>query len=73
MEFTNYPPDWADRVKHLTEVHKFGECNRKGFYRGDRFAQHMRHSHAATRGPWNKVLERVSLREKGDAETEGNQ
>ncbi|KAI1839474.1 hypothetical protein JX266_014315 [Neoarthrinium moseri] len=50
--------DWDDRLQHLQEVHKFGECNfSKKFFRADHFRQHLKHSHAGMRGKWTYMLE----------------
>ncbi|KAI1657691.1 hypothetical protein F4813DRAFT_71844 [Daldinia decipiens] len=50
--------DWEDRLNHVKEVHKFGECNSaKQFYRADHFRQHLKHSHAATLGRWISAIE----------------
>ncbi|SCO75796.1 uncharacterized protein FRV6_00008 [Fusarium oxysporum] len=49
--------DWDERIRHLQEVHKFKECNSaKKFFREDHFRQHLKHSHAGTRGKWMDVL-----------------
>lgn len=65
-EFPNLPkPDWDRRIDHLTNVHKFGECNQsKKFYRADHFRQHLKHSHAGQSGKWTNMLESVCLREE---------
>ncbi|KAJ9612441.1 hypothetical protein H2200_004038 [Cladophialophora chaetospira] len=65
-EFPNLPqPDWDRRVDHLTNVHKFGECNQaKKFFRADHFRQHLKHSHAGQSGKWTNMLENVCLREE---------
>ncbi|KAL8879302.1 MAG: hypothetical protein Q9198_003059 [Flavoplaca austrocitrina] len=63
QEFANEPPDWADRVAHLTNVHKFGECNQsKKFFRADHFRQHLKHSHAGTSGKWTNTLEQECMK-----------
>ncbi|KAI1475629.1 hypothetical protein K445DRAFT_274342 [Daldinia sp. EC12] len=50
--------DWEERLIHVKEVHKFGECNStKHFYRADHFRQHLKHSHAATLGRWTGAIE----------------
>ncbi|KAI4138834.1 MAG: hypothetical protein L6R39_006583 [Caloplaca ligustica] len=58
-EFTNEPqPDWNDRIAHLNNTHKFGECNQsKKFFRADHFRQHLKHSHQGTSGKWTNMLE----------------
>ncbi|KAF3929854.1 hypothetical protein ABW19_dt0203547 [Dactylella cylindrospora] len=62
-EFPN-PPDWQERHDHLSEVHKFGECNQnKKFFRADHFRQHLKHTHAGTSGKWANVLENACKRE----------
>ncbi|KAF3915977.1 hypothetical protein AA313_de0208100 [Arthrobotrys entomopaga] len=62
-EFPN-PPDWQVRHDHLSEVHKFGECNQnKKFFRADHFRQHLKHTHAGTSGKWANVLENACKRE----------
>ncbi|KAI1413169.1 hypothetical protein F5Y13DRAFT_198908 [Hypoxylon sp. FL1857] len=54
--------DWDDRLSHVRETHKFGECNSsKKFYRADHFRQHLKHSHAATLGRWMNALEGVCM------------
>ncbi|KAL8947563.1 MAG: hypothetical protein Q9222_006167 [Ikaeria aurantiellina] len=66
MEFTNEPqPDWNERISHLTNVHKFGECNQsKKFFRADHFRQHLKHSHAGTSGKWTNMLEGECMKEE---------
>ena len=62
--FTN-PPNWDDRVEHLNNVHKFGECNQsKRFYRADHFRQHLKHSHGGTSGKWTNVLENACMKDE---------
>ncbi|KAL8701147.1 MAG: hypothetical protein Q9201_005063 [Fulgogasparrea decipioides] len=65
-EFANEPqPDWDDRIAHLTNVHKFGECNQsKKFFRADHFRQHLKHSHAGTSGKWTNVLEGECMKDE---------
>lgn len=65
-EFSNIPqPDWEDRIGHLTNVHKFGECNQsKKFFRADHFRQHLKHSHAGTSGKWTNQLEAACMKEE---------
>ena len=65
-EFPNLPqPDWDRRTDHLTNVHKFGECNQaKKFFRADHFRQHLKHSHAGQSGKWTNLLETACLREE---------
>ncbi|KAI9878212.1 MAG: hypothetical protein M1830_001556 [Pleopsidium flavum] len=54
----SHPANWTLRVEHLTNVHKFGECNQaKKFFRADHFRQHLKHSHAAISGTWMNQLE----------------
>lgn len=69
-EFPNFPqPDWDQRFDHVTNVHKFGECNHsKKFYRADHFRQHLKHSHAGTSGKWTNILESACMREESPAE-----
>ncbi|KAL8666493.1 MAG: hypothetical protein Q9168_007480 [Polycauliona sp. 1 TL-2023] len=65
QEFPNEPPDWAERVAHLTNTHKFGECNQsKKFFRADHFRQHLKHSHAGTSGKWTNMLETECMKEE---------
>ena len=53
------------RTKHLTDIHKFGECNQsKKFYRADHFRQHLKHSHAGTSGKWTNMLENSCMKEE---------
>jgi len=65
-EFPNYPqPEWDRRIDHLTNVHKFGECNQsKKFYRADHFRQHLKHSHAGASGKWTNILENACMKEE---------
>ena len=65
-EFANFPrPDWDRRFEHLTNVHKFGECNNaKKFFRADHFRQHLKHSHAGTSGKWTNILENACMKEE---------
>lgn len=65
-EFPNNPePDWDLRIAHLTNVHKFGECNQaKKFYRADHFRQHLKHSHAGTSGKWTNMLENACMKDE---------
>lgn len=65
-EFPNEPaPDWDARMAHLTNVHKFGECNQsKKFFRADHFRQHLKHSHAGTSGKWTNMLENACMKEE---------
>ncbi|KAL8972998.1 MAG: hypothetical protein Q9197_002527 [Variospora fuerteventurae] len=65
-EFTNEPqPDWNDRIAHLTNTHKFGECNQsKKFFRADHFRQHLKHSHQGTSGKWTNMLEEECRKEE---------
>lgn len=69
-EFPNHPaPDWERRIEHLTNVHKFGECNQtKKFFRADHFRQHLKHTHAGQSGKWTSLLESVCLREENPAD-----
>lgn len=66
VEFANYPqPEWDRRVDHLTNIHKFGECNQaKKFYRADHFRQHLKHSHAGSSGKWTNILENACMKEE---------
>ncbi|KAL8802297.1 MAG: hypothetical protein Q9200_006631 [Gallowayella weberi] len=66
QEFNNEPqPDWGERVAHLTNVHKFGECNQaKKFFRADHFRQHLKHSHAGTSGKWTNMLEAECMKDE---------
>jgi predicted SprT family Zn-dependent metalloprotease len=57
--------DWEERIRHLQEKHKFGECNSsKKFYRADHFRQHLKHSHAGTSGKWTNMLENACMLEE---------
>ena len=73
--FSNFPRDRNARVKHhLTNVHKFDECNlRKKFFRADHFRQHLKHSHASTSGKWTKPLENACMKEEPAVDTPGVQ
>lgn len=64
-EFPNDPIDWDARINHLTNIHKFGECNQsKKFFRADHFRQHLKHSHAGTSGKWTNMLENACMKEE---------
>ncbi|KAF4122039.1 ZnF C2H2 [Geosmithia morbida] len=57
--------DWAERVHHLDDTHKFRECNSsKKFYRADHFRQHLKHSHAGSSGKWTNMLENACMMEE---------
>ncbi|CUS14701.1 unnamed protein product [Tuber aestivum] len=59
------PPQWGQRIDHLTGEHKFGECNQsKKFYRADHFRQHLKHSHSGTSGKWTNVLENACMKDE---------
>ncbi|KAG0136680.1 hypothetical protein HOY82DRAFT_583259 [Tuber indicum] len=59
------PPQWDQRIEHLTGEHKFGECNQsKKFYRADHFRQHLKHSHSGTSGKWTNVLENACMKDE---------
>ncbi|KAL8689813.1 MAG: hypothetical protein Q9218_004598 [Villophora microphyllina] len=59
------PEDWNERIAHLTNVHKFGECNQsKKFFRADHFRQHLKHSHGGASGKWTNELERECMKEE---------
>lgn len=65
VEFSNKPQDWDARISHLTNVHKFGECNQtKKFFRADHFRQHLKHSHAGTSGKWTNMLENACMKDE---------
>jgi hypothetical protein len=64
-EFSNFPRDWEARTEHLTNIHKFGECNQtKKFFRADHFRQHLKHSHAGTSGKWTNMLENACMKDE---------
>lgn len=66
-EFLKCSLTWHKRIDHLTNVHKFGECNlEKKFYRADHFRQHLQHSHAGTSKKWMKALIGTSQREESN-------
>jgi uncharacterized Zn-finger protein len=57
--------DHEERIRHLQDTHKFGECNpTKKFYRADHFRQHLKHSHAGTSGKWTNMLENACMIEE---------
>ncbi len=57
--------DWEQRITHLQETHKFGECNHaKKFFRADHFRQHLKHSHAGSSGKWTNMLENACMRDE---------
>jgi hypothetical protein len=66
MQFPNEPQqDWVARSQHLTNAHKFGECNQsKKFFRADHFRQHLKHSHSGQSGKWTNMLETACMREE---------
>lgn len=69
-EFSNFPRDWDARIDHLTNVHKFGECNQtKKFFRADHFRQHLKHSHAGTSGKWTNMLENACMKDEPPLDT----
>ncbi|MCJ1401725.1 hypothetical protein MMC11_004942 [Xylographa trunciseda] len=65
-QYPNFPTqDWVARSNHLTQVHKFGECNQsKKFFRADHFRQHLKHSHAGTSGKWTNMLENSCMKDE---------
>jgi hypothetical protein len=68
-EFSNFHHDWNARIEHLTDVHKFGQCNQtKKFFRADHFRQHLKYSHAGTSGKWTNVLENAGMKEEPPVE-----
>jgi len=73
-QFPNDPaPDWDARATHLTNVHKFGECNQsKKFFRADHFRQHLKHSHAGTSGKWTNMLETSCMKEEPNPTPQDN-
>ncbi len=67
------PADWNARFEHLTNVHKFGECNKaKKFFRADHFRQHLKHSHAGTSGKWTNMLETACMKDEPPPERTGS-
>ncbi len=59
------PANWDIRREHLSNIHKFGECNQtKKFFRADHFRQHLKHSHAGTSGKWTNILENACMKEE---------
>ncbi|QIW97470.1 hypothetical protein AMS68_002988 [Peltaster fructicola] len=63
-EFTK-PADWKDRIQHLQNNHKFGQCNQtKKFFRADHFRQHLKHSHDGTSGKWTNELENACMKDE---------
>ena len=71
-QFPNDPsPDWDARAAHLTNVHKFGECNQsKKFFRADHFRQHLKHSHAGTSGKWTNMLESACMKDEPNPQSQ---
>ena len=64
-EFSNFPRDSHARIEHLTNLHKFGECNQtKKFFHADHFRQHLKHSHAGTSGKWTNMLENACMKDE---------
>lgn len=56
--------DWAERLVHLQDVHKFGKCDKeKKFFRADHFRQHITHAHDGITGNWMAFLERACYAE----------
>lgn len=72
-EFPNHPqPVWDRRIEHLTNVHKFGECNQaKKFYRADHFRSHLKHSHSGASGKWTNMLENVCMKDEPTIDASG--
>ncbi|KAI9751764.1 MAG: hypothetical protein M1835_001170 [Candelina submexicana] len=59
------PANWDVRREHLSNIHKFGECNQaKKFFRADHFRQHLKHSHAGTSGKWTNILENACMKDE---------
>ncbi|KFX91398.1 hypothetical protein V490_05931 [Pseudogymnoascus sp. VKM F-3557] len=57
--------DWELRIEHLSEGHKFGECNdAKKFFRADHFRMHLKHSHSGTSGKWTNMLENACMKDE---------
>lgn len=51
------------RIEHLTDGHKFRECNyAKKFFLAEHFRQHLKHSHAGIIGKWTNIIESACLR-----------
>lgn len=66
--FSNDPPDWDSRMRHLDMIHKFRECNQsKKFFRADHFRQHLKHSHTGTSGKWTNRLEQACIKDEPPA------
>jgi hypothetical protein len=69
-EFSNFPRDLNARMEHVTNIHKFGECNQtKKFFRADHFRQHLNHSHAGTSGKWSSILENACMKDEPPSST----
>ncbi|KAI2630237.1 hypothetical protein GGS26DRAFT_103160 [Hypomontagnella submonticulosa] len=65
--------DWEERLNHVREAHKFGECNSaKKFFRADHFRQHLKHSHGATLGRWIGALESICMIDVPDSRKPGD-
>lgn len=63
-EFAN-PPNWEARAKHLNQIHKIDECNKKKkFFRLDHFRQHLKHSHAGVCGVWMDTLGNTCMKDE---------
>jgi len=57
--------DWELRIEHLSESHRFGECNQaKKFFRADNFRNHLKHSHSGTSGNWTYALENACMEDE---------
>lgn len=57
--------DWEPRIAHLTNEHKFGECNQtKKFFRADHFRQHLKRAHAGMSGKWMMILENACIKDE---------
>lgn len=62
QQFPN-PPDYLARADHLSNVHKFADCNQsKKFWRADHFRQHLKHSHGGIPGKWTNMLEQACIK-----------
>jgi len=44
-KFSNNPPNWSLRKRHLEEEHHFNECAHEKFFKQDQFCRHLANSH----------------------------
>jgi hypothetical protein len=56
--FLNQPSqNWFERVLHLSNVHRFGNCNLTKSRNLAQFRRHLDNEHSAIQGPWRESFE----------------